>query len=416
MRKIRVYDDSLSVEVMQYLAASGAVPRKNLYTPFVGYAYRYYARVIKRLLDEGYLELFRQGRLNHVKITPKGEGVLKDKLEDDVQFLPKNKTGTAKRKRRQSLVADVIGLCEANGMVISAAAKPNLAQLYGSAPEEKKKDFVAQLEKGIFYSSGEIRQAYMQVMGNNEIANWSRLVGIVLLKDNLTFIYSVNQSLIKWMAGSEDRTVRFIIQFLRKSELLQSQIRFFEHPSCIVCGRGMSMIPKIVTGRKWGRVSEDDGSERYKAKIARDHINSHNLAKVFSAAYFVTADRNGVENFRFAALLNEDVKERLCDQWFSSVATATRVKAFDYHQGLTAKRERVVYMPYMDLIELEFYKRQGEPCHFVIPAKTQDAVARVMGPLLLSAQSLKGVKLKYNQYDALGALIKPGTAQTAQKG
>lgn len=311
---------------MQYLAASGAVPRKNLYTPFVGYAYRYYARVIKRLLDEGYLELFRQGRLNHVKITPKGEGVLKDKLEDDVQFLPKNKTGTAKRKRRQSLVADVIGLCEANGMVISAAAKPNLAQLYGSAPEEKKKDFVAQLEKGIFYSSGEIRQAYMQVMGNNEIANWSRLVGIVLLKDNLTFIYSVNQSLIKWMAGSEDRTVRFIIQFLRKSELLQSQIRFFEHPSCIVCGRGMSMIPKIVTGRKWGRVSEDDGSERYKAKIARDHINSHNLAKVFSAAYFVTADRNGVENFRFAALLNEDVKERLCDQWFSSVATATRVK------------------------------------------------------------------------------------------
>lgn len=401
---MRLFDDALALAILEYLASTGGVPRKNLYTPFVGYAYRYYAKTVKRLLDEGYLEIYRYERINHIHLTKEGKAALADKEKDVLIREPKS--NSAKKKRRQALVVDVVGLCEANEIAVCEAEKPKLAQLFAKPiSEETETFFKSKLKTGIFYSSGDIRQAYMQIMGKNEIANWSRLVGIVLLGRSLTFVYSVNRSLIKWMAGSEDRTVKFIIQFLLKSELIRSCIKFYEHPWCIVCGRGFSMVPKIVTGRKWGRVSEDENSERYKARFARDHINAHNLAKVFGAAYYVTSDRRGVDDFKFAAMLNVDTRERLCDKWFSETNTVTRVTAFGKHQGLSSKRERVVYMPYIDLIELEYYKKQGEPCHFVIPAGTQESVSRVMGPLLLSARSLKGKVLTYKRYDSMGALV-----------
>lgn len=401
---MRLYDDTLALAILEYLAPTGGVPRKNLYTPFVGYAYRYYAKTVKRLLDEGYLEVYRYERINHIRLTKEGRAALAAKEENVVFREPKS--NSAKKKRRQSLVVDVVGLCEANGVAVREAEKPELAQLFAKPiSEEAETLFKNRLKTGIFYSSGDIRQAYMQIIGKNEIANWSRLVGIVLLGRSLTFVYSVNRTLIKWMAGSEDRTVKFIIQFLLKSELIRSCIKFYEHPWCIVCGRGFSMVPKIVTGRKWGRVSEDENSEKYKARFARDHINAHNLAKVFGAAYYVTSDRRGVDDFKFAAMLNVDIRERLCDKWFSETAAVTRIAAFGYHQGLTSKQERVVYMPYIDLIELEYYKKQGEPCHFVIPAGTQESVSRVMGPLLISARSLTGAALSYKRYDAMGALI-----------
>lgn len=108
---------------------------------------------------------------------------------------------------------------------------------------------------------------------------------------------------------------------------------------------------------------------------------------------------------RLACVMGEKEKEEACDRWFDSVKGVTRIKSLPYHQGTAANGHRVVYMPYMDLIELEFYRNQGDPCHFVIPAATQEAVSRVMGPLLLSAQSLKGTKLKYRRYDSKGAPV-----------
>lgn len=221
----------------------------------------------------------------------------------------------------------------------------------------------------------------------------------------LTFVYSVGDTLIKWRSGSEDRTVELIRDFLIKSDCIKRNIENPKYPNCVICGKGMSMIPKIVFGRRWGRITDDEDVERFRAAISRDHINSHNLSKAFASAYYVPVNKNGLNGVRLACMMGENEKEDACDRWFESVNGVTRIKSLPYHQGTAANGHRVVYMPYMDLIELDFYRKQGDSCHFVIPAGTQEAVSRVMGPLLLSAQSLKGTKLKYRRYDSKGAPV-----------
>lgn len=407
------YKNSLGVEILRYLNHAGQVPRKNLYTPFIGYAYRYYARVVKQLIEEGYLSVTRYNRVNCVAITDKGKAQLTNLFSEDEEMSrniqeEKKTAYTPKQKKRQKLVSDMEGLCQANGFWTSAADKPNLSTLMKGTQRTKDESFFEEaVNNGVYYSMGEIRSAYIEIIGKNEIANWTRLVGVLFFKGHLSFLYSVDKTLIKWMATNEQRSVNFIVNFLKMSPVITKYIHFFDHPTCIVCGEGMTMVPKLVTGRKWGRTDGDKNSERYKAKFATTHINSHNLSKVFCTAYYVPCNKAGVDIFRLASILSEPVRERAADSWFTNVQTAMRLNTLSYHQGVTTngKHERVVYIPCVDLIELDFLKKQNTPCHIVTPKGTQQAIARTLGPLVLSIRSLEGEKLRYKQYDEYGAPV-----------
>ena len=417
---MRLFDDVLAVDLMRYLYKVGNIHRKKLYIPFASYSYQYYARTLKRLIDEEYIEVYKEARVNYLKLTHKGVDALIQKriLTKDMVVRDQSKKQYATQaKRRERLVGDVIGLCEGCEMMMEGT--PPLEALLGRNMGEKSEWYEKEVEKrlrdGIFYSTQEIRQTYIDIVGKNEIANWSRLVGIVFMGTKLTFVYSVGDTLIKWRSGSEDRSVKLIRDFLIKSDCIKRNIENPKYVDCVICGKGMSMIPKIVIGRRWGKIEEEEQLERFRASIAKDHINSHNLAKVFAAAYYVPMNKSGINSMRLACMMGEKEKEDACDRWFDSVKGVTRIKSLPYHQGTTANGHRVVYMPYMDLIELEFYRNQGDPCHFVIPAGTQEAVSRVMGPLLLSAQSLKGTKLKYRRYDSKGAPV-DGSIWESKKG
>ena len=236
------YKDSLGVEILRYLNHAGQVPRKNLYTPFIGYAYRYYARVVKQLIEEGYLSVTRYNRVNCVAITDKGKAQLTDLFSEDEEMSrniqeEKKTAYTPKQKKRQKLVSDMEGLCQANGFWTSAADKPSLIALMKGTKETKDENFFKEaVDNGVYYSMGEIRSTYIEVIGKNEIANWTRLIGVLFFKGHLSFLYSVDKTLIKWMATNEQRSVDFIINFLKMSPVITKYIQFFEHPTCIVCG------------------------------------------------------------------------------------------------------------------------------------------------------------------------------------
>lgn len=59
---------TLASDILSYLNENGEVVRKNLYVPFSEYAYQYYARTLRRLIDEGYVETKRVS-LNSVTTT-----------------------------------------------------------------------------------------------------------------------------------------------------------------------------------------------------------------------------------------------------------------------------------------------------------------------------------------------------------
>lgn len=410
------YKNGLGIEILRYLNKCGRLPRKNLAVPFSAYSYRYYARVVQQLIAKEYIAVERYGGVYCVNITEAGKTQLLETFRDDQEeskTIKKEKSTakTTKEKRRAKLVADVEGLCLANGIIVDPVEKLSLVELMGTQTKENHEKFAKQIKDGIYYSIRELRSAYMEVMGKSEIANWTRLVGILFLKGHLSFLYSVDKKLIQWMSTNEKRSVEFILAFLKRSETISEFISFEEYPSCIVCGSGMSMIPKLVTGRKWGRTDGKENTERYRAKFAATHINAHNLNKVFCAAYYVTCNKYGIDHFRLAAMLSQNIRDTICNDWFSHINTATFLRTLRYHQGVTTngRHERVAYIPCVDLIELEFLANQGTPCHIIAPKGTQEAISRVMGPLIISFRSLEGELLPFRKYNKDGSPVDPSS-------
>lgn len=123
-----LYSNSLSFLILEYLAPVGVIPRKDLRTPFVYAAYSRYAKTVRRLLAEDYIEIKKINKINHLPLTHKGANAIKAKREEE----PTNvaKATNAKARKRQLLVAEAKGLCVANGFYTEVDKKPNLSALY----------------------------------------------------------------------------------------------------------------------------------------------------------------------------------------------------------------------------------------------------------------------------------------------
>jgi len=406
-----IYENALAQNVLEYLYGAGYVMRKNLYTPFVKFNYKYYASIVNRLVKEEYIETIKINGKVHLQITEKGvyelteKYIEKDKSLNDIQALNLNKSRTEKRK---VIVADVVGLCMASGIISDPQEKPPLEELLNiynrNLPDEKRREYELLLMSGVFYSTGEIRTANKNIFGESEIANWTRLVGVVFMAPNVTYIYSVDRSLIKWVVTNERKAIYTMNILFTHSNFLSEIIRFNRKPSCIVCGKGFAMIPKLIYGRKWGKLYEGKKDEMLD-RIANVHINARNLSEIFESAYYVTTDRHGVACFLTTLQLDKNSKEEQCETWFEKSDRGIHISHFGFYQGVSEKKERIVYMPYIDLIELQYYKKQSIPCRLVIPKGTQEAISRVMGEYVISMESLAGEQLKYSNYDRTGAKI-----------
>lgn len=95
---------TLASDILSYLNENGEVVRKNLYVPFSEYAYQYYARTLRRLIDEGNVETKRVSlnsvTTTRVSLTKKGQEFLRDSAGDT----PNKKKDSKTRPRRQQLV------------------------------------------------------------------------------------------------------------------------------------------------------------------------------------------------------------------------------------------------------------------------------------------------------------------------
>lgn len=403
-RGAETINNTLRYEILSYLNKVGGIPRKNLYTPFAQSNYKYYARTLTEMINEGEVEVYRYKQLNHVRITEAGKSHLSEgKIEEVKQSVegqqenPKSK----KAEKRLSLVNDVRGLCEGCGFLVDE--KPNLVSLYSNDDEYLREEWDKAENQGVFYTMGEIRKAYMAIRGQNELMNMARLIGVVILKGHLSYVYAIGNNLIKWLDANERRTIENIENFLFDIEPIRSCLKDTTK-NAIIVGRGYAMIPKLVTGRRFGKI-EEENKERFRAVIAKDHINAHNLGKVFDCAYYVQASRQGISPFRVAALLSKDTREYVINQWYDTASGITRVKAYKYTQGINGGMEKVIYLPFIDLIELEYYRNQGEAAHFVVDKTLSEAVSRCLGPLWITMRDFQGNRLTSRRYDRNGYLI-----------
>lgn len=407
----------MTTDILKYLIHYGRIPRKNLYVPFSEYSQRYHQQTVATLLKDGYLRLERSKGLNYVAITEEGVAFLErhmkehgeDKAAVKAVLREAQLSRTPKQKKRRRLVADVEGLCIANGFLVNPSEKPDLARLLVSDDQILKEQFQKIVDRGVYYSSREIRSACGNIkeVNSNEFYNRARLVGVLFYKGHLSFLYSTVKKLILWVPSCEERVTAFILNCFQKSPTISSVIRFGAKPTCIVVGQGYSMIPKICTGRAWGRIDARKNVETFRANLAKGHINSNNLSRVFCTAYYIPNSAAGVNQFRLAGMMAEDIREMIANKWFEKEAGVMRLTNLPYQQGVCLENsERLVFMPCIDLIALPLLKSAGVPVHIVAPSGTQEGVARVLGPLLLSAKSLDGKPLRYGEYDSNGGSMR----------
>lgn len=93
--ELRLFENALSIEIMEYLFEVREIHRKNLYLPFASYNYAYYARILKRLIDEGYITVFKKNRVNYIRLSDKGEKALIKK-----QVMTKDEAAQRKKQRQ----------------------------------------------------------------------------------------------------------------------------------------------------------------------------------------------------------------------------------------------------------------------------------------------------------------------------
>lgn len=414
---MKIYRNSLKEHILEYMLKIHSIPRKELRRAFEEYEYTNYSEKVKELIQDGYIEDFRYKGLINLKITSKGIDFLRENDEEiysteKVRKKVLQETATPKSRKRRSMENTVILLCKANGVLTDSSEKPKLINVFTSSSDQlsysEKKLFAEKISKGIFYTTSEIREVEQAMYNNHEIGNWSKLIGIIFKDTTVKFIYNINDSLNYWNAISEKRTVKGILELLTQSSFINEYIEIYDYPDCIICGKGYSMIPKIIYGRKKGKKDVNKATDRYQTLIAAEQTTVENFSKVFAHAYYVSDLRRGTKEFKDAIDITVEKKKEICNKWFRSRNNVIRSNTLRYNQGVSQKQERIAYMPILDLIELRFLKDQGEKVHLVVPEGTQESVSRVMGPLVLSIRDLTGEKKKYNNYDKNGTLLKTG--------
>lgn len=401
---------TLKIQLLQYIAAAGTIQRSRLRQPFTKSNYRYYAQTLKSLIDDGYVIVIRERKRNYLEVTKLGKKELESKNIElgNVAIMPIiNKTNSKITDTRRKLYAEAAGMCFANGYHVSDHAR--LEFLYGHGTKEEqqeaKKLFIEQLKDGIYYEVGELRVAQKNVYGKSEIANQTRMVGILFVKQELFYVYCIGDSLITWKTTCEERAVQFYLDFLAKSNVICQYVHIEKHPRAIIIGSSLKMIPAIVYGRKNGIRRTDIRIDTVQESSAKGRISSENLAQVFSAAYFVPSNKMGISMLKAVCTVTDNVRDILFTKWLDKHGYM-RLSSKRYYQGVDRNTgNRFIFAPYIDLIEFRYYKLQDEVAHFIIPNGTQEAVSRVMGPLLKSAENMRGAALKFKPCDANGVIL-----------
>lgn len=405
---------NLSVKIMATLAVMGKVQRKKLFLPFQSeYSYGYFAVVVRDLLKDGLLKISRQYKINFIELTPLGiQRVKQMKLEElgveEYKRILKEENGKIRRNKRRSLVADLIMLCRASDILTLAKDKPRLESFY-SPKAHISDELVVALNNGIFYSLGEIKKAFLKSADvGGEFSNWTRLVGIILIKNRIYFAYSVGDSLIRINLSCETRTIETIVELLKRSEFLKEVLQYPAKPYCIVAGDSMNMVPKIVYGKKNGTKDESTKQNKiaFRKIISQKHVNAEMLSQIFSAAYFVPVSSQGREFFKVAINLSEQTRELLIKKWLEGKNDSLmRLQGEPYGKSIDSNGDFHFYIPCIDMIEILYLQNQNNAIHLVIPQDTQEVYSRCLGTLLLSAHSLLGHPLQFGIYSKEGYRI-----------
>lgn len=410
--KAQIQGDKMTNEqkLLSYLYTIDSIQRRQLVIALSDMPYQSLTLAVRNAVKHGYAEVFRKDESNHIRISQDGvkyiRSVAKDSLDSEKRANMKRRF-KGEQGRRLNRVETTSCMCRAAGIPLAKEVGISLSELLITDTQDYTRfmnDYF--YDKGLLFLSDELSATIKatHTVGEEYTTGRSRLVGIIINCKGILFIYCTLDKLMRWIVSYEHRRADVITKILKDSDASKQNADFNYVCSLmyksVIIGKTCAMIPKIITGNKYGKAVTNPG----KNGIADNLLTLTNLEQVYARNYFVPTNTLGVELLSRTVTLTRDDLNQMIEMWLSEMTnTHTCVDAREYTEAyIDDDSEKTLIFPIIELEELVYQKAGREKYHIVCERGTQDGISRTMGNKVIDFKDMNNEPMPAHKYDDAG--------------
>lgn len=397
-------------KLLSYLYTIDSIQRRQLVIALSDMPYQSLTLAVRNAVKHGYVEVFRKDESNHIRISQDGvkyiRSVAKDSLDSEKRANMKRRF-KGEQGRRLNRVETTSCMCRAAGIPLAKEVGISLSELLITDTQDYTRfmnDYF--YDKGLLFLSDELSATIKatHTVGEEYTTGRSRLVGIIINCKGIFFIYCTLDKLMRWIVSYEHRRADVITKILKDSNASKQNADFNYVCSLmyksVIIGKTCAMIPKIITGNKYGKAVTNPG----KNGIADNLLTLMNLEQVYARNYFVPTNTLGVELLSRTVTLTRDDLNKMIEMWLSEMTnTHTCVDAREYTEAyIDDDSEKTLIFPIIELEELVYQKAGREKYHIVCERGTQDGISRTMGNKVIDFKDMNNEPMPAHKYDDAG--------------
>ena len=397
-------------KLLSYLYTIDSIQRRQLVIAQSDMPYQSLTLAVRNAVKHGYAEVFRKDESNHIRISQDGvkyiRSVAKDSLDSEKRANMKRRF-KGEQGRRLNRVETTSCMCRAAGIPLAKEVGISLSELLITDTQDYTRfmnDYF--YDKGLLFLSDELSATIKatHTVGEEYTTGRSRLVGIIINCKGIFFIYCTLDKLMRWIVSYEHRRADVITKILKDSDASKQNADFNYVCSLmyksVIIGKTCAMIPKIITGNKYGKAVTNPG----KNGIADNLLTLTNLEQVYARNYFVPTNTLGVELLSRTVTLTRDDLNQMIEMWLSEMTnTHTCVDAREYMEAyIDDDSEKTLIFPIIELEELVYQKAGREKYHIVCERGTQDGISRTMGNKVIDFKDMNNEPMPAHKYDDAG--------------
>lgn len=403
------YDDDYGfLEKPDALNGVDSIQHKQLAIALSDIPYQCVTKALRAAKKHGYVEVFMRDESRYVRISPDGLKYIRSTQKDalDVDKRAAMKRRIKGEQGRLTRVETTLCMCRAAGIQPAKEAGIKLIDMLDpeqDATQTFMNDFF--YDKGLLFLSDEISATIKasSTMGEEYTLGQSRLVGIVINRTGISFLYCTLDKLMRWVVSYEQRRVSAVMELLKSSSLAATDEDFATicnmSPKCIVIGKTCAIVPKIITGDKYGKAI--DSTDIIKTHNATRLLTLTNLEQVYKYSYFVPTSSIGVELLTRTAALTRNELNEMISVWLDEMAEShTTVTTGRYVEAyINEQKCKTITLPVIEFEELEYQKNGRVPYHVVCERGMQDGISRALGSKVLDFKDFDNIPMPAHKYD-----------------
>lgn len=389
-----------------YLYTVPSIQRKQLILALPDMPYQSLTRAVRTAEKHGYIEQKSVNRTRRVSITESGKKYITEKAGEELNR-GKRRTATKhsekERLRRFERAETTQIICRAAGIKVSTESGISFWDvIQPQSPNHEAAQSAVSTTEGMFFPSEDIARSiqFNRQAGENVSFAQSRYTGVIISVNGVWFVYNTLDKLMRFVHANENMLVTGVQQLLLKVLQQKKQKDALYAPSSIIFGKSCAMLPKIVTGDKWGRRDRQE----YSGYIRTSLMRYENLAAHFRKNYFVPLNTLGVDILDRVVHLTQQELNEMKEEWLRSYGDYTIVRSTGYLEGYEKGEDiKTILFPVLQFEEILFQRKSNFPCRIVCERGTQDGISRVLGKIAIDFLNIADNEpLPFHHYDDMG--------------